>query len=269
MRRLFLIAALLAPAAAAAQPMEITSAQDCGPAVAADPAAAREQAAIWYRLGGGTTARLCEAEALIALGADATAAQLLTGVAQNTNRSMSVDLRASVFEDAARLWLRTGRADLARAALISADRVTPASPQRLIQRARAEAAEADWTAAEASLDAALAVEPDNALALALHAATLRHSGDAEAALAQANHARALDPDLPEAMFETAAALAVTGQRAEADQLWLRIIEQQPGSQLAALARRNLQNVTADVPAPMPPPPGQPGPRPRPGVPPRG
>lgn len=54
MRRLFLLAVALAPTAAPAAPMEITRVEDCAPAVAADPSAAREQAAIWYRLGGGT-----------------------------------------------------------------------------------------------------------------------------------------------------------------------------------------------------------------------
>lgn len=262
MRRLFLLALALAPTAAPAAPMEITRVEDCAPAVAADPSAAREQAAIWYRLGGGTAARLCEAQALEALGADATAAQLLTGLGQNTNRAMLPDLRASVFEDAARLWTRAGRPDLARETLASADRVTAATPDRLLLRARAEAADDAWPAAEATLRALLTQQPDNALALALHAAALRRAGDPAAALTEAQQALTLAPDLPEAMFETAAALAQTGRKPEADALWLRLIETHPDSDLAPLARRNLQNISADAPAPNPPPPGQPGPRPR-------
>ncbi|WP_299134124.1 hypothetical protein [uncultured Amaricoccus sp.] len=238
MRSLFL-ALSLAAGSAGATAAEITRVEDCAPAIAADPAAAREQASVWYRLGGGTAARLCEASALEAMGADATAAQLLTGLAQNTNRVMSVPLRVSIIEDAGRLWLAAGRADLARETLASADRLSPPSAARLILRARAEAAEDDWTAAEASLSAALAEEPDNARARALRAATLRQLGDPAAALAEANRARAEDPDLPEAMFEAAAALAETGDTEAASQLWLDLIETHGDGDLAVLARRNL------------------------------
>ena len=57
--------------------------------------------------------------------------------------------------------------------------------------------------------------PDDALAHALLAAALRNAGDPAAALAEAERARALDPDLPEALFETGAALAETGETARA------------------------------------------------------
>lgn len=247
MRRLLLTSALLASVALAtggASGAEITSADQCDPAIAADPAAAREQAAVWYRLGGGTAARLCEAAALEAMGADTTAAQLLTGVAQNTNRAMGPALRATILEDAGRLWLRADRPELARETLATADRLTPATPQRLILRARAEAAEADWQAAEATLRQALEVEPNDALALALHAAALRQLGDLAAARAEAEHALAVNPDLPEAVFELAAAQAEAGERQQASVLWLQLIEKHPDSDLAALARRNVQALSS-------------------------
>ena len=240
MRSLFLALSLAAGAAGAAETEGgITRVEDCAPAIAANPAAAREQASLWYRLGGGTAARLCEASALEAMGADATAAQLLTGLAQNTNRTMSTALRVSILEDAGRLWLETGRADLAREMLASADRLDPPTAARQTLRARAEAAAGDWSAAEASLGAALADTPDDARVRALHAATLRRLGEPAAALAEANRARADDPALPEAMFEAAAALADPGQTAAANRLWLDLIEQHGNSDLAALARRNL------------------------------
>ena len=66
-RPLVLAALLAAPGARA----EIRSADECAAAVAADPAAAREDAAVWLRMGGGVPARLCEASALAALGAHA------------------------------------------------------------------------------------------------------------------------------------------------------------------------------------------------------
>jgi tetratricopeptide (TPR) repeat protein len=238
MRTLIVLALLLAPAARA----EIRSAEDCAAAVAADPAAAREDAALWQRLGGGVPARLCEAEALSALGAHATAARLLTGLADNPSRAIGAPLRAVTLGDAAREWLAAGRPDLARAALAQADRLTPADPGRLILRARAEAAESDWPAARTTLEAAVAVAPDDALAHALLAAALRNQGDPAAALTQAERARALDPGLPEALFETAAALAETGAPDRAAPLWLDLIRRDPDGPLAALARRNLQRL---------------------------
>jgi tetratricopeptide (TPR) repeat protein len=235
-----LLALLLLAAAPAAA--DIRSADDCAAAVAADPAAAREEAAVWQRLGGGVPARLCEAEALAALGAHATSAQLLTGLATNPNRAMSAGLRATVLADAARQWLAAGRPDLAREALAEADRVTPSDRDRRLLAARAAAAEADWPAAEAALRALLETAADDALAHTLLAAALRNAGDAEAALAEAEAARRLDPRLPEALFETGAALAETGQPDRAAEVWLELISGYPESELAALARANLQRL---------------------------
>jgi cytochrome c-type biogenesis protein CcmH/NrfG len=98
---------------------------------------------------------------------------------------------------------------------------------------------------------------------------LRQSGDLAAAQIEAERARAADPDLPEAQFELAAALAESGDAAQARTLWLALIEAHPNSDLAPIARRNLQAFSAAEPAPIPPPPGQPGPRPRPAAAPRG
>lgn len=238
MRRLFLLAlALLAPGLPARA--GISSPEECTAAVAADPAAAREDAAIWSRMGGGVPARLCEATALEAMGATATAAQLLSGLAANPNRDMAAELRGIVFGDAARLWLDAGQPDLAIEAMDQADRLNPPDPERRILRARIEAARQDWPAALATLDAAVALSPGDAQARALHAAALRHSGNAEAARAEADHARALDPDLAAALFESAAARAELGETDAARQLFLDLIEKYPDSDLAAPARRTL------------------------------
>lgn len=262
MRSLFLLVLLaVAPAARA----EIGTLEECDAAIAANPDAAREDAAQWVRLGGGAPARLCEAAALEALGAHATAAQLLTGLAENPNRAINPPIRAVILEDAARLWLVAERPDLARAALASAETLTPASPYRLVLRARAEAAEADWPATRETLDALLAADPGHALGHALRAAALRRTGDPQAALAAARRARDIAPALPEAMFEEAAALAETGETEAANALWLDLIAAHPDHALAALAQRNLQGLSAAAPEPIPPPPEPPDPglRPRP------
>ncbi len=238
------LAAILGPAAAASVAhAQIRSAEDCDAAILASPETAREDASLWTRLGGGTVAELCEAAALEAMGATASAARLLTELAQDRRRAHPADLRAAIYADAARLWLDAGRPDRARAALDNLDRIARATPDDLLLRARIAAAVADWPAALASLDALIAVAPGDARAHALRAAALRRSGDLGAARDAAEGALALAPTLPEALFEAAAAAAETGDVAAAETLWLELIEISPDHDLANLARRNL--VTPD------------------------
>ena len=235
--RWLLLLVLATPAAA-----EIRSAEDCAAAISADPAAAREAAAVWTRLGGGVPARLCEADALAAMGAHATAARILIAVGANPNRAIPSRVRAVVLADGAGQWLAAGRPDLARATLAEADRLTPPDAARRLLAARAAAAEADWPAAQATLEALVAAEPDNALAHALLAASLRNLGDPGAALGAAETARRLAPGLPEALFEVGAALAETGDSTGAAEAWLALIAAAPDSELAALARTNIQRL---------------------------
>lgn len=250
MRRLTCAALLVAgiPGIAAA---EIGNSDDCRAALVADPARAREDAAVWERTGGGVPARLCSAAALAALGAHATAAQMLTSVAENPNRAMSPGLRATVLADAASQWLAAGKPGIARDALARADRITPPDAPRHLLVARAAAAQTDWPAAETSLRAALETG-DDPLVRALLAAALRNQGQGEAALAEADRARVLSPDLPEAQFEQGAARAVTGDPEGASEAWFALIAASPDSGLAALARVNLQRLPAAAPPPTRP-----------------
>ena len=78
--------------------------------------------------------------------------------------------------------------------------------------------------------------------MALLAATLRNQDDPAGALAEAQRALALSPDLPEALFESGAASAEAGDKAAAARAWLRLLEVAPQSDLAPLARANLQRL---------------------------
>lgn len=235
MRWTFLLLLLLAAPAEA----EIRSAEDCAAAVASDPGAAREAAAVWERLGGGVPAQLCEADALAAMGAHGTAATLLTRLGETPERAVGAGLRAVILGDAARQWLAAGQPGLAVQVLDQADRIAPPDGERLTLRARAAAADEDWPAAQAALAALLAEHPDDALGHALMAAALRRQGDTGGALAEAEKARALAPDLPEALFEAGAALAESGQRAGAQRAWMALIAAYPDSALADAARAAL------------------------------
>jgi tetratricopeptide (TPR) repeat protein len=239
MNRVLATASVLALALGSAAAAQIRDAASCAPAIAADPDRAREDAALWRQQGGGTPAELCEAAALQALGALGSAAAILTRIGENPNRALAPEVRATILEDAARLWLDAERPDLARAILDQLPRVTPDTAARLMLRARAEAAEADWPAALATLDAILAADPSDATARALRAAALRRSGDPEAAQAEAARALTASPDLAEALFEAGAAAAERGDAETAEAHWMRLIAVHPDHALAILARRNL------------------------------
>ncbi len=238
-----MLLALATPATA-----QIASPEDCSAAIARDPALAREDAALWFRMGGGTPARICEAAALEAMGAYGTAAHLLTRTAENPNRAISAPLRRTLFEDAARLWLADGQPGLALRTLTAAEALGGLTRDGALTAARAHAAEEDWDAARATLDTLVADRPDDAGLRALLAAALRRGGDPEAALAEAEAALARVPDQPEALFEAGAALAELGRDAAAAAHWLRLIELHPDHDLAPAARANLQRLgTADEP----------------------
>jgi tetratricopeptide (TPR) repeat protein len=239
-----ILGAFLMLASAAGPGLAISAPEDCAPAVAEDPLAAREAAARWHRLGGGTPARLCEVAALEALGAHATAAALLTRLAENPNRALPRPLRATMLVDAARLWLDAGQPDLARATLSSAERLAPPDAEALVIAARTAAAQDDWSGARAALDRLLADDPGHAPARALRAAALRRGGDPAAALEEARAALDAVPDLPEARFEAAAALAELGRTDAAIAGFLDLAADHPDHALAEAARATVRNLTA-------------------------
>jgi thioredoxin-like negative regulator of GroEL len=218
---------------------EIRDAAACAPAIAADPDRAREEAARWRQQGGGTPAELCEAAALEAIGALGSAAMILTRLGENPNRALVPAVRATILEDAARLWIEAGQPDPALAILDQLPRLGPDTAARDLLRARAAAAAGDWAASLAALDAVLREDPGAVQARALRAAALRRSGDPAAALAEAEAALAEAPDLPEARFEAGAAAAELGQAEAARAQWLALIAAHPDHALATLARRNL------------------------------
>ncbi len=225
--------------AAPALGADIRSPEACVSAIATDPSAAREEAAVWTRLGGGTPAELCEAAALEALGAFASAATLLTRLGEDRNRAHPLGLRVTILEDAARLWLAADRPEVARRILDALDRITEQGSARIRLDARIAATEGDWPRALARLDTILATDPNDDVARAQKAAALRRAGDPDAALIEAHAVLARSPDQPEALFEAGAASAETGDTAAARVHWLHLITVHPDHALAASARRNV------------------------------
>ncbi len=239
LRSIFLLFLLCGAGAASA---DITSAETCRSAIAENPETAREDAAFWYRTGGGVAARLCEASALEAMGATATAARILTGIAENPNRAMDAVLRATVFTDGARLWLDAGRPDLTLEALRQAETLLVPGPDTVILRARAEAALGDWPAALATIGPVIEKRPDDAGVQAFLAAALQETGKYKEARAAATRALEIDPDQPYGLLQLAEADAALGDVSAASDTLFRLIDLYPDGQLAAVARQRLQSL---------------------------
>ncbi|WP_424932797.1 tetratricopeptide repeat protein [Amaricoccus macauensis] len=229
---------LLLPAPAPAL-ADIGSTAECEAAIASDPQLAREEAGQWARSGGGVPAKICEAAALEALGATATAARLLSSVAENPSRAMPRDLRVVLFEDSAGLWLDAGQPGLALASLDRASQLSPTDPQRLRLKARVMAAAGDWAGATDALNQLIAERPRDAGAHALRAATLRHDEMHVEALWSAQAALRISPELPEGLFEAGAASVDLDDLSSARDYWLKLIKLYPDHALATPARRNL------------------------------
>ncbi len=239
MRRAFPVVLLLWGGVAAA---EITSIEECGAAIEANPGIAREDAAVWYHSGGGVPARLCEAAALEKLGAYATAARLLTGMAENPNRALDVSLRATLFADGARLWLDAGQPDMALASWTRSRDLTLDQPVDGVLAARVYAANGDWERTVSVLNTHVATYPGDATALALLAAAERQNGNPTGALEAASEAAEAAPYSPLAMFELGAAQAELGMFAEATDTWERFVTLHPEHELAEAARRNMDAI---------------------------
>ena len=122
-----------------------------------------------------------------------------------------------ILGDGAAQWLAADRPDLA---------VPPSTRPTASRRptptgwscARGPTRRADWPAAQAALERVIAADPDDALAHALLAAALRRQGEPEAALAEARRRLRACCRTCQALFETAAALAETGDTVRASDL---------------------------------------------------
>ncbi|MEL6235568.1 MAG: tetratricopeptide repeat protein [Pseudomonadota bacterium] len=223
----------------------LTSMAQCMQRISQDPQRAREEAAQWLVLGGGAEARACEARALEALGARATAAVILVEVAADWGNGLPAFSRAAMMRDAGRLWLAEGNFVIAEQALTQAISIGLDDADTRVMRAEARGRQGLWTGAISDLDTALASHPDRADLLALRAAARRKSGDTDGALTDAEAALALLPTFPEALFEKGAALAVSGRIPDALAVWFELIRLHPETEMAELARRNMQQLAGN------------------------
>ncbi|RMF34745.1 MAG: hypothetical protein D6754_14490 [Alphaproteobacteria bacterium] len=218
---------------------------ECMARIGANPTVAREEAAQWFVLGGGAEAKTCEARALEALGARGTAAVILAGIAADRGNGLPKATRAAMMQDAGRLWLGEKQYRLSLEALNRAVALGLRDADLLAMRAEAKGRLGMWPEAVADLSAALERAPGRADLLTLRAAANRKSGDPLAGLADAEAALRKLPHYPEALFEKGASLVVLDRVPEALKVWFKLIELHPDSEMAELARRNMQRLSGN------------------------
>lgn len=247
MRR-FRLAAILALAAAApghAQP--IASADEyktCLILAKTKPESGWEEALAWQSLGGGEAARHCAAVALIGLGKYGEAATRLETLANESVREDAV--RAEMLAQAAQAWLLLGKLPRADAALRSAERLQPGSPELMLDRAVVLAQAKNYREASDVLSRLLLAQPNRVEALALRASALRYLDDMLGALDDVETALKLDPDYPDALLERGILRRLKGEDAGAREDWLRAIRVLPDSPVADTARLNLERMDVKV-----------------------
>lgn len=241
-------AALLATAGAASAQSDRY--QSCLAQAQSEPAAAREAAAQWEAIGGGAPARHCAAIALIGLGAELRAAEILTEIGSGDGALPAAD-RVSSLTLAGDLWLRNGRSALAKQSFSAALGIDPQARDARVGMARIAAGDGGYAQAVEILSGAIADEGATAGSasmaelLTLRAAAFRASGDPQSALNDAELATGGAPDSALAWFERGAAERALGRQEDARESWLRASMLDPYGAAGDLARLNLQRLEVE------------------------
>ncbi len=222
---------------------EVRTYEDCLALVQQSPERAREEAARWERFGGGDAALHCEAAALDAMGATASAAQKLDELARHG--ALPDQARGEVLGQAAELWRESGQLDAANVSINQALTLAPRNAALLEIRALLAAADEDWNAALIDLNSSLAIEPDNAQRLALRAAARRRLGDLDQAKTDAEAAIKANPKLAAGWFELGAAQAEMGQTDAAKDTWMEAIRLDPDGASGGMARMSLEKIATE------------------------
>lgn len=241
-----LLAALAAAPTAAPAAQAVEDYDACVALAGSDPAKAESEAAAWRRAGGGAAAGHCQALALVALGADLRAAQLLVEIATD-DRTIPESVRATMLVDAGELFLGQGALEAGQAAAARALRLVPGLRPALALAARLKAEAGDWTGAVTSLDAALARGAPDAELLALRASAQIRLGRLVAAKSDLLWATEVDPKAPVVWLERGNLAAAQGQADVARAAWLKAIELDRGNPdpaVADAARLRIQQLEA-------------------------
>ena len=235
----------LAVALAATPALAVDNYDACVELVERDPAQAEIEAGRWVAAGGGTPARHCRAQALLAQGAERRAAELLRDIAAG-DRTLPGQVRAEMMVQAGEVYLGIG--DLVAAQLAADQAMKLAADPRpaFVLSARIEAEDRDWDGAVAALDRALARGEPDAEILILRAAARLHLDQLVAARSDLAWAEELAPESAALWLEKGALEAAEGNRDAARAAWLKAIDLDRDGPVAEAAQLRLQRLEAGL-----------------------
>jgi len=205
-----------------------------------------DQAAAWYKAGGGAAALHCESLGLVALRRYTEAADALAQAAHE-GAVGSAPERAALMDQAGNAWLLAGKPEKADESFSAALAFAPQDEDVLADRARARGLRKDWAGAEADLSAVLSLDPNRADALVLRASALHAEGRKADARADIEHALEVDPDYPEALLERGNMKFEGGDAAGARADWQQVVGDAPGTDAASTAEARLQMLAVKPP----------------------
>lgn len=233
------------PDPAGDRPSQATLYDGCTRAVPEDPKLAEDFARAWAaENGGGVPARQCLGLALAQQGRHADAARAFAEAARMAERGKSPFV-ADLWGQAGNAALLAGDAGAALQHFTSAIAAAGSFAPRLlagfhVDRARAAVEAGDPALARRDLDRAIALDPQDAVALLLSSALARRDGDLGRAQRDAAAASALAPSDPDVMLEQGDVAAAAGDMATARMVWERVVKAAPGSEAGRLAAARLK-----------------------------
>jgi tetratricopeptide (TPR) repeat protein len=237
---LFLLASLGTTASMSAWAQQIDPRREyasCMAEARSNPKDGFDHATHWLGLGGGDAARHCQGAALIGMGQHEEGARRIEALAQDM-RAESV-FRAELLAQAAQGWMLAGKPDKAEATLNAAIKLAPEDVELYIDRAQALAQRGDLEGAVADLNLVLKRDPLKSDAYVFRASAYRQLGKTDLASADLVTALQINPLHVEAFLERGMLNRLAGNTAAARRDWLTVIERAPNSPAAATASQNL------------------------------
>jgi len=205
----------------------------------AAPAEGLEIAEAWIKEGETVPGRHCRAVALIGLGRDEQAVDALNALGGDIEPHQP-QLAADLYHQAGMVEFDAGRPDSASALLDRALKLTPDSVELLIDRALVFGGQRNFQSALDSLEHAHTVAPTRADVLVLIGSAQRQLGHGKRAQESIDAALALDPQNVAALLEHGILRRMTGDNEGARSDWERIRQLAPDSPEAASATANLK-----------------------------
>src|SRR5207245_4212275 len=116
---------------------------------------------------------------------------------------------------------------------LEALRLRPDLPSLHLELGQVYANSAQWPKAETEFRAEAKLRPGSAEAAYRLGAALLQQGKSHDALVELKHANELEPEMPETLYSLGKAAALAGDNATAEQSWLRVVELEKDTSIAA------------------------------------